>query len=123
MVGPVVNLPFDHTGAFSLELKGVVGIPQSYSPEVNLWLLDNNPKFSSRQESASASSLSYLGGMGFKYRIIPKFALTFTVDFNSSNPEYDHITGHVGGIPFSRSRKHELSTPSIDTGLGINITF
>lgn len=122
MAGLFASLPLDRWGLFEVGLKGLAGIQRTHSPKMDIRVTSSGiGAVTGRQESASSSSFSYLIGADFKYRFTHTLGLVLSVDFNSSEPRFDNVTGSVGGARIDVASRQ--ATPSLDVGLGLIRVF
>lgn len=116
LTGLYALLPLAPEGGLSFEIKGLAGIQKTSSPEAEINIsVPNGGSFSGRQESATATSFTYLFGAGLRYNLSSSLALKLSTDYSYSNPEFKDIevTGQEGNL--SSSQKVTV----LDAGLGL----
>jgi|GEM_PF-5243650 hypothetical protein len=140
MGGAYYLIPFGKSEKFSIEARAMIGIQNSYRPDVSI---QNNPPFSQyvfanprivlgeRQISyshANALAFSYLVGLGCRYNLTHKVSLFVRVDYNASNPSFKHITGtevytdHSGyNHTYASVQNYSIKMRSLNIGFGFGL--
>lgn len=110
-------------GQLSLDVKSMIGLLLSDSPE--LILAGEGPlgAIGSVQSSVSTSSLAYLFGVGLKVGVGPKFFLSGHVDYMGSAPHFSgvQVTNSDGTI-IRGSIRQDIGLLNVGVGLAYRFT-
>lgn len=120
MAGLFAAVPLDRNDRFDLRIKGLAGVQQTYTPELEIVIRSPNTMSIARQYSTWGYGFAYLIGTDLQYNFNKTIGLMLTIDYNSSNARFNKISTMSDG---TIDRISHQVTSTLDTGLGLVVAF
>lgn len=106
----------------NLEFRETAGLQFNQSPEINVVVggVFGSPQ-TYKTPSYSATSFSYVLGLGFNYRVTDKLKLRLFADYNGANVNFDQPFKVTNDPEYMRKQSLRQKVNSVDAGLGLGI--
>lgn len=116
------SFPIGTSGQTSFETRALIGFLSATTPEINITGRFGTTSAWIRQSSATATSFSFLLGMGFKFNVGNKICLLTNLDYLGAKPEFTDIkiTDSTGGSSVETVTQ-SLETINFSVGIGFRL--
>ena len=107
----------------SFDTSAMIGFLSATSPELNVTLSGSGGAVWVKQSSVSASSFSYLIGVGFKFDVGNKICLLANLDYLGAKPEFRDVavTSSAGGAPQKNTFSQGFGAINFGFGIGMRL--
>lgn len=120
MGGIFGRFPLSQSNKFEMRLRGIAGIQQTYTPELDVTVIYLNSLSRTKQESSWGYGFAYLIGTDLQYYFNRRLGMVLTVDYHRSKTKFDGFYASRNGNPDSSSSQ---ITSTLDPGLGLVVAF
>ena len=119
MTGISQTVPITKNEKLALEIKELIGIQFSNSPEVQTsGFIPGVGSLNNVEESQSVNSFAFGLGLGFKYKLGDNLGLKFFGEYQGANPSFKYNYDDV-----SKTYEVKQQTSAFNAGLGISFGF
>ena len=114
MGGLLISFPFTKV---DVDFRALIGYSLSTVPKLDVTTSYENISVNIKQSEASSMAFALNIGAGFRYHLSDKFALTFNVDYFSTEPQFEVETSILESS-FSNTVKQKMNMMNISFGIG-----
>lgn len=121
LVGMYQSFPISDKVSF--DTRTMLGVSNASSPELNLTLVGSRGAGWMKQTSVSATSLTYVIGVGFKFDVNAKVCVLANFDYLGAKPEFRdvEIVTSQGGSPVRMNIVQSIGTINMGVGVGVRL--
>ena len=122
MIGGYGSFPLNSDNHSSFETRALIGILSGTSPEILFNATYGNTSQNYITRSVSATSYSFLIGVGFKFEVSKKLCVLTNVDILGSEPKFNYKVITYSTTPGeSFDFRQQITTVNVGVGVGFRL--